>query len=247
MLCGLLALQVRRFSDRRRRQQQQPAHSSPPSAREQDAASSDEVSVEQLIVGVLLFTPLLGLMPTTTVWYLSACCCHGVVVLLRLLLVRLSVLLRMQGLKVLVRRWWRPQDFPGHLAVELLDAQSEVECAGGLRARAEADKAATVAARGAAEAAGSSVESRPAMQLPGSSSSNLRGQQAMLSYYHVFYEPLSYSHILMQSIHESAALLADGGRGCVKRGLATWAGAALSGDSWGLQFMGLRTLKTVLE
>jgi hypothetical protein len=78
------------------------------------------VSVEQLIVGVLLFTPLLGLFPTAVAWYLSVCCCHAALLLARLLCVGLGRLLRLRLLQLLLIRWSEPQLFPGQLMVQLL-------------------------------------------------------------------------------------------------------------------------------
>lgn len=46
----------------------------------------DEVTVEHLIVGILLFTPVVALLPTLGVWYLYVTLLHGAVVAARLAL-----------------------------------------------------------------------------------------------------------------------------------------------------------------
>lgn len=82
--------------------------------------------MEQLIVGVLLFTPLLGLFPTTVAWYISACCYYGLLLLTRQLLAGLAALLQLRSLSVLGRRWAHPQLFPGALLVRpLLAARAQ--------------------------------------------------------------------------------------------------------------------------
>lgn len=244
-------MQVRRFSDRRRQhqqRQQQPANAEAPAAlTDQDATSIDEVSVEQLIVGVLLFTPLLGLIPTTTAWYISICCCHAVVWLVRLVLVQLSVMLRMQGLQVLVRRWYCPQQFPGLLMVQLLDM-----CNGHRAGRtgqaavapaAAADCSHQTGAAGAAAAAAAPHDSTVADGRLEAEVQSAMSQQTpesiLVSYYHLFFESIGYFEVLRLNVSGTRANrpLPAAQRGWVQ-GLDGWAKAVVGGSSWGLGLFG---------
>jgi hypothetical protein len=81
-----------------------------------DAPKHDnEVTVEHLIVGVLLFTPLLALLPTTMVWYLAASAAHGAVVMFRLCLNALAYTCLHNPVYMLLRRSSSPQLFPSEL------------------------------------------------------------------------------------------------------------------------------------
>jgi hypothetical protein len=72
-----------------------------------------EVVVEPLIVGVLLFVPLLALLPTTAAWHLAVTCSHMAAVALRMLLLLAASLLRHNPLLLLVWRLVHPMAFPG--------------------------------------------------------------------------------------------------------------------------------------
>lgn len=92
-----------------------------------DKGRADEVTVEHLIVGVLLFTPLLALLPTTAVWYAFLLLLHCSLAAVRVVLYKLSWPLRSNGLYCVVRRLLRPQLFPGSVMVEPLDCRQQVQ------------------------------------------------------------------------------------------------------------------------
>jgi hypothetical protein len=82
------------------------------------AASSDEVAAEHLIVGVLLFTPLIALLPTMAAFYAAAAVAHGATALLRLALLGLARQLVVNPLAyAAARRALTPRLFPGDLSV----------------------------------------------------------------------------------------------------------------------------------
>lgn len=83
--------------------------------------SSDEVAAEHLIVGVLLFTPLIALLPTTAAFYAAASLAHGATAFLRLLLIFLARQLVLNPLAyAAARRAVTPRLFPGDLSVSAL-------------------------------------------------------------------------------------------------------------------------------
>lgn len=203
-----------------------------PAAAAADAAEgpapelADEVSVEQLIVGVMLFTPLLGLLPTTVAWYLSAACLYACLHLLRLLLVAVGSWMQLRPLHVCADRWRQPQRFPGQLMLlPLLPTSS--------RAGAAAAVAAMQAVQGpnAAAGVGDGVAGDDDGVGDGGGSG---GQQVPVSHYQLFYEPLSYSDVLAQSIAQQQGLLwyACQGGGSSSRVAAGQGGGGAGGVGW---------------
>lgn len=87
--------------------------------------------VEQLIVGVLLFTPLLGLLPTSAAWYFSVTVLHAVLAGTRTALCCVAVGLRSTAVPALLERWVRPDAFPGELTVWPLAPAAAVAVAQG--------------------------------------------------------------------------------------------------------------------
>ena len=75
--------------------------------------AGDEVTAEHVIVGVLLFTPLLALLPTTAVWYLFACCLHFVPAAARGTLLAAAALAARNPACALLRRLLQPAAYPG--------------------------------------------------------------------------------------------------------------------------------------
>lgn len=69
--------------------------------------------MEQLIVGVLLFVPLLALLPTTATWHLSLSLAQLAVAGLRWGLLLAAALLRHNPLALLACRALLPAAFPG--------------------------------------------------------------------------------------------------------------------------------------
>jgi hypothetical protein len=84
------------------------------------AGRGDEVTVEHLIVGVLLFTPLLALMPTTAVWYLSLALAHAGVAAARLGAYRLAGALQCDAAYTAAKRLLAPGLFPAGVVVQPL-------------------------------------------------------------------------------------------------------------------------------
>ncbi len=76
-------------------------------------AQKQEVVAEPLIVGVLLFVPLLALLPTTLAWHTLVTCAHAAAVLVRMALLLAAALLRCNPLLLLGWRLARPMAFPG--------------------------------------------------------------------------------------------------------------------------------------
>ena len=73
----------------------------------------DEVVVEPLIVGVLLFVPLLALLPTVAAWHLLAAAAAALAAAVRAALAVAAGLLRLSPVTVLGWRLARPLDFAG--------------------------------------------------------------------------------------------------------------------------------------
>ncbi len=69
--------------------------------------------MEHLIVGVLLFTPLLALFPTTAAWYLFTTTMHAMTVVVRLSISALGHTLLHNPLYMVFRRALAPRLFPG--------------------------------------------------------------------------------------------------------------------------------------
>lgn len=177
----------------------------------------DEVSVEQLIVGVLLFTPLLGLFPTSVAWYISVCGLYGVLHVLRLLLVAVGSWMQLRPLHVLAARWRNPQLFPGQLMVLPLTPDST--------ARTIVGTAVSTAAAVSAEDEDRSILTNDNMahgssrggrrQQMGRSGSRHNAQRHVkdgskdlqVAHYRIFYEPLGYWDVLVHSIAQQQGLL----------------------------------------
>jgi len=281
--CCLLLLQVRRFSTHRRTHQQPGPSSSSSSPGSQPSTSpatqsaaagapasdqggpsspdpGDEVSVEQLIVGVLLFTPLLGLLPTTVAWYLSVAWLYGLLHGLRLLLVAVGSWMQLRPLHVLAARWSTPQLFPGQLMVLPLapPAAGAAGAAGAAAASTGPEEASHQAAAGTYRSTGraASSSSRGAQVLKGTGEEGGTvpgpGVDVAVAYYHVFYEPLGYWDVLVQSTAQQQGLLwhvCQGGDGggegsSAAGGRASWVVAWLKdialGHPWGLRMMSTR-------
>ncbi len=76
-----------------------------------------EVTAEHVIVGVLLFTPLLALLPTTAAWYLLAALLHWAPAALRRALLGAAVLAARNPACAAARRALRPAAYPGERAL----------------------------------------------------------------------------------------------------------------------------------
>jgi hypothetical protein len=269
-------LQVRRFSTQHRgpaQQQQQPAAATTTPASQQAPAAAaaaaaagsgssgdreadsdlepgDEVSVEQLIVGVLLFTPLLGLLPTTVAWYLSVCWLYGVLHVLRLLLVAVGSWMQLRPLHVLAARWKRPQLFPGQLMVlPLTPAVSGTVAAacGTVSAAVGSSNQQAAVDSHAGSSSSSSWQRAGSNRKPAQDSRQAEEQEDIgVSYYRVYYEPMGYWDVLGQSIAQQQGLLwyvcqgvdsadrrAAGGVPWLVRGMKDVA----SGQMWGLRML----------
>jgi hypothetical protein len=72
-----------------------------------------EVTAEHVIVGVLLFTPLLALLPTTCAWYLLASTLHWPLAAGRAALLAGAALAARNPARALARRALRPGAYPG--------------------------------------------------------------------------------------------------------------------------------------
>jgi hypothetical protein len=92
-----------------------------------DKGRADEVTVEHLIVGVLLFTPLLALLPTTAVWYAFLLLLHCWLASVRVVLYKLSWALQSNGVCCVVTRVLRPQLFPASIMVEALPCRQQMQ------------------------------------------------------------------------------------------------------------------------
>jgi hypothetical protein len=276
---------VRRFGIRHVQQQQQQQQEGAGEAAGSSTASSaagtstaeaaaagprDEVSVDQLIVGVLLFTPLLGLLPTTAAWYLSVCALYGGLHTLRLLLVGVGSWMQLRPLHVLAARWSRPQLFPGQLMVRPLRLAPAT--AGASPAVAVAAAAAAAAAAEVADEVGAAPGSvrqrrtragaaagKAAHQQQQQQQQHRRRQQqehAPVSYFSVSYEPLGYMEVLAQSVRQQQGLLwfvcqggrpsGDGSSGGAPNSSSTLVGSVLSwlGAVVAGRTWGLRVLST---
>lgn len=82
------------------------------------STAGDEVTVEHLIVGVLLFTPLLALVPTVIMWYLYASVLHGVVVASRMVVCALGYMVLYNPGYMVMRRAIAPNLFPGTVQLQ---------------------------------------------------------------------------------------------------------------------------------
>jgi hypothetical protein len=262
----MLRLQVRRFSERwRQREQQQaaatvagtkptvpsssaaaaasqPAAFAPKAAAAAAPAGSDEVSVEQLIVGVLLFTPLLGLFPTAAAWYLSVCCCHGALLLARLVLVGLGRLLRLRLLQLLLIRWSEPQRFPGQLMVQPMtplhsssSSSSRVIEAFGVLHSATLRTGAAGTSQGAA--GGCTAAEGADASADGSAGQKQRQQQKdetlLPVYYHLYCDPRGYAEAVTSFLAQQAAGSSQHSASCATCvvGLVK---AVVRGELWGV-------------
>jgi hypothetical protein len=170
------------------------------------------VSVEQLIVGVLLFTPLLGLFPTAVAWYLSVCCCHGALLLARLLFVGLGRLLRLRLLQLLLIRWSEPQLFPGQLMVQLLTPlRSSSSSSGGYEVLEVLHS--TTYSRGAAVPSPDATGSRSAAEGANASTAGSTQQQQQQQenevllpvYYHLYSDARGYADVVRSFLAQQAA------------------------------------------
>jgi hypothetical protein len=193
--------------------------------------------VEQLIVGVLLFTPLLGLLPTTTAWYLSACALHAGLSCLRLLLLGVGSWLQLRPLHVLAARWRQPLLFPGQLMLlpcspvgAPFTTATSFDTAAAGTANIAAGEAGGDGGGATAKATSSSSEKRSATtsssrhkQEDGAGPASSAGVGLAVSAYHVFYEPCGYWEVLVQSIAQQQGLL-----WCACQGPSSSAG----GSSW---------------
>jgi hypothetical protein len=182
--------------------------------------------VEQLIVGVLLFTPLLGLLPTTTAWYISACALHACLACLRLLLLGVGSWLQLRPLHVLAARWRQPLLFPGQLmllpcslvgatptTVTTVTSESAASASAATMDPAAADaggggggasvKTSSIGRRRGPDTAGSSRHE----QQDGAGPTNSADAGLAVSAFHVFYEPSGYWEVLVQSIAQQQGLL----------------------------------------
>lgn len=200
---------------------------------------ADEVSVEQLIVGVLLFTPLLGLFPTTLAWYLSVCCLYGVLHVLRLTLVAVGSWMQLRPLHVLAARWRRPQLFPGQLMVLPLAPTAHTPAAGpvggaggsvGAGSRGKQFVPSDAAAQVTDSAAVGPSSSSQGRQQPRSSTAEHTAGALQVGHYRIFYEPLSYWEVLLQSVAQQQGLLWYACQG-VQQGPAQGASAGSSSSS----------------
>lgn len=202
----------------------------------QPPPASDEVSVEQLIVGVLLFTPLLGLFPTTVAWYLSMCCLHGALLLLRLLLVGLGRLLRLQALHLLLGRWTEPRRFPGQLMVQLLQECDRGSSIGidGRGSNSGGGVSRVLQTRRRSLRARSTTSSSSRQAVAGVDLNAVELQSVRMSYYHFYSAPLSYVEVLQHfwTQQKSAGVYSGFSWGTTAVGLAR---AVMKGDRWGVE------------
>jgi hypothetical protein len=202
------------------------------------------VSVEQLIVGVLLFTPLLGLFPTTLAWYLSVCCLYGVLHLLRLALVAVGSWMQLRPLHVLAARWRRPQLFPGQLTVLPMVPAGHTPAGGavgGAGSRVRQSLLSDAAAQGNSSSSRGSQQPRSSTAEPGA---------LQVAHYRIFFEPLSYWEVLVQSVAQQQGLLwyacqgvqqgaSAGSSGSSSSGswLTAWLKSVAAGRVWGLRLL----------
>ena len=85
-----------------------------------DDGDGGEVTLEHVIVGVLLFTPLLALLPTTLAWYLLAAALHAPALAARRALALAAGAAARNPAWALLRRAARPAACPGALCLEIL-------------------------------------------------------------------------------------------------------------------------------
>ena len=79
------------------------------------ASKDDEVLMEHLIVGVLLFTPLLALMPTSVMFGFFVFCLQFLVIAVRCILAFLMNLFICNPLMWITLRFVFPSLFPGNI------------------------------------------------------------------------------------------------------------------------------------
>jgi hypothetical protein len=152
-----------------------------------DKGRADEVTVEHLIVGVLLFTPLLALLPTTAVWYAFLLLLHCGLAAVRVALYKLSWALQSNGVYCVVRRLLRPQLFPGSIMVEPLACRQQVQ---------KVDVGASSVIRAAGPVTRSAKKAK-AVEAAGEGRGN-----AASRCYRVFVQPVAVGHQLLQLCSE---------------------------------------------
>jgi hypothetical protein len=197
--------------------------------------------VEQLIVGVLLFTPLLGLFPTTTTWYLSLCCCQGVLLGLRQLLAVAGRLLQMKCLLLLVSRWLFPSGYPCQVMVQPLctaAADDRPADSGSLQGAAwrrwSAPKQQTSDSEGAASDRFPGVVKRQPQEPQhdqGVKDGKGQSRTVKVVLYQVSHEPCSYVEVLR---HGTVVPLAGGAAGAAWASVQQLVRAVIWGEVWGL-------------
>eukprot|EP00898_Chlorokybus_atmophyticus_P000456 jgi/Chlat1/1410/Chrsp12S02058 len=84
-----------------------------------------ECSVEQLLVGTLLFTPLLLLLPTTSVYYIFFSLLHMLIFIARTSLQLARAVVRSFPFFQALQYVWRPQSFPAGVWFELIPSAKE--------------------------------------------------------------------------------------------------------------------------
>ncbi|KAK9811596.1 hypothetical protein WJX72_006720 [[Myrmecia] bisecta] len=116
---------------RGRRDRPRPAHREPqgePSPGHASAEQGDGVALERVIVGVLLFTPLLLLLPTTLVYLLCAALLRLAIATATTALCIAAELLHCNPGVGLLMRMLKPGAFPGGIYVDILETR---DCAEG--------------------------------------------------------------------------------------------------------------------
>lgn len=97
---------------------------------------NEEVVVEQLIVGVLLFVPLVALLPTTLAWVALATAMHVAGFLARCVLLWASQSLAVNLPVLLLWRMLQPTSFPGMCQYSVWECPMCGWCAAGRRLHA---------------------------------------------------------------------------------------------------------------
>lgn len=87
-------------------------------------STADGLVLEQLIVGVLLFTPLLFLLPTTLIFFIAISLLRGGLDLVMGTIHAVRVGLRLAPVYALVLRLWQPDAFPVGVHFEVLASYS---------------------------------------------------------------------------------------------------------------------------
>jgi len=88
-------------------------------------STADGLVLEQLIVGVLLFTPLLFLLPTTLIFFIAISLLRGGLNLIMGTIHAVRVGLRLAPVYALVLRLWQPAAFPVGVHFEVLASYSK--------------------------------------------------------------------------------------------------------------------------